>query len=374
MVYMCDYDLLHAGEVNHVHGAHKAASFAMAHALHDLGQPSPVPTPDGEVLQISDTSGMWWADRMRAEVIRVAGDGPPSREDLMQGRLPITRAIILEATRKHSVSLGVVRQTGAELPIDGVVMPSGTEVLILLEAIHTMPCFWMRAHEFRPERWIAKNILLTALQHEGCVVGADGLVEVDGRHVDIGGPIVGSALPALDAGSKDAAGTSVNAVAAEDDASSGTVGYGTHGKVARTSLIPRSRQEMENPISPPAFSFVPFLTGSRMCAGKVLAETEVLIILSAIVRVCRVRTHTTYVGHINQRPFCAGPAVAQSIRSTWPDGVVDSGGVITCASMDGDTSGEVRVHPNYDGPADILLKDSMYSSIDGLVPFSASPL
>ncbi len=174
-----------AREVNHIHGAHKAASFAITCALHSL------------------TRNSSWVDKMRAEWRAVLGGGSsdpakqraPCFEDCPQ--LPVTMSVIAECLRRHVVSLGVVRQTGKPLEVCGKVMPAGTEVVVLLHALHHHPDIWAEPMAFKPERFM-----------------------VDGK--------------------------------------------------CQTAQLERQHK------------YIPFLRGSRMCAGHKLAELEIMVVLHAI--------------------------------------------------------------------------------------------
>jgi len=174
-----------AREVNHIHGAHKAAAFAITCALHTL------------------TRNPKWIEKLRGEWRSVLGGGstdpakqrPPRQEDAP--KLPLTMCVIAECLRKHVVSLGVVRQTGKPLDVCGKVMPAGTEVVVLLHALHHHPGIWDEPQAFKPERFLTKGKCETA-------------------HLE--------------------------------------------------------RQH----------KYIPFLRGSRMCAGHKLAELEILVVLHAV--------------------------------------------------------------------------------------------
>ncbi|KAA0152774.1 hypothetical protein FNF29_03661 [Cafeteria roenbergensis] len=134
-----------AAEVNHVHGAHKAAGFSIACMLWRLAQPC----------------NAEWVGRLRAEWEAVLGKAPagskgftnaPSRSDVK--KLTLTGAVIKEVMRLHVVSLCTGRQTGLPITVDGVTLPPGTEIGIALQAMHTHPDHFSRPNEFCPERWL----------------------------------------------------------------------------------------------------------------------------------------------------------------------------------------------------------------------------
>ena len=121
---------------------------------------------------------------------------PPCRSDLEQGRLPVLSRIWRETLRRHVVSMGVLRRTakasgrdnegalssssasrqrkGSDADetsvgssgssraavdpaiVGGVPLPPGTDVMILLHALHHNPALWGDdASAWRPDRWIA---------------------------------------------------------------------------------------------------------------------------------------------------------------------------------------------------------------------------
>lgn len=128
-------------EVNQLHVAHKAIGFTIAVSVFRAAQ-NPA-----------------WVRRMRDEFAAVLGDRPhPERSDLP--RLPAAMAFFDEVLRCHVVSQGVARKTGsAPLEVaDGVTLPPGTEVLVLLHALHHDPRLWGDdAEKFDPSRFEHKD-------------------------------------------------------------------------------------------------------------------------------------------------------------------------------------------------------------------------
>jgi len=384
-----------AAEVNHVHGAHKAAAFSIAHTLHELCQlPLAGAVVDG-VLPISSASGTWWRQRVTREIRRVLGDsGVPSREDLAS-RLPLTNAILLEARRRHPVSLGVVRQTGAPVTIDGVTLPSGTEVVVLLQALQNLPCFWRDPHHFRPERWLTPTAIADALVAEGAtavsaaLVGKSATVALpavrmrDGTVVALGGDVIGSAVPVLDR-------TASAGKRSDDSQGSGSDVDGGDGSPASAFS---SKLELAQDTTPHAtpIAYIPFLTGSRMCAGKVLAEVEMVVVLAAILRCVEVDTRTEYLYHSNGVPVGAGVGTAALANARKALGLTaagygegdggrgDGGNLVVsvpeaadgAGGVGGVRSGDIVVHRGYVGPVTLLRAPNMYATVDGEVPFTA---
>jgi cytochrome P450 len=169
-----------AREINHLYGAFNAVDYVVTAALCELARDRRL------------------AESLRGELLSVLGDRePPARDDLP--RLPWTNAFMLEILRRYPVSMGIVRRTGEPIELGGERLPSGTQVLILLHALHHHPDFWDEPETLKPERWI------------------------------------GSPSPRV------------------------------------------------------AFSYVPFLDGSRKCIGRSMAEMHLLVVLSAIVRRVDVR-------------------------------------------------------------------------------------
>ena len=90
---------------------------------------------------------------IRAEIASVIGDREsPAREDLPQ--LLWTNAFMLEIFRRYPVTMAAVRMTGKPMVLGGETLASGTQVGILLHALHHHPDFWDSPNELKPGRWI----------------------------------------------------------------------------------------------------------------------------------------------------------------------------------------------------------------------------
>jgi enediyne biosynthesis protein E7 len=169
-----------ATEVNHLYGAFNAIDFIITAALYELARRKEVRTA------------------VRTELESVLGDRQAlARED--HQKLRWTYAFMLEILRRYPVTMGVVRITGAPMDLGGETLPKGTQVMILLYALHHHPDFWDDADQFKPERWF---------------------------------PSFAAKVP---------------------------------------------------------FSYVPFLDGSRKCIGRSMAEQQLLIVLTTLVRTVELR-------------------------------------------------------------------------------------
>lgn len=216
-----------SSEVNHLHDAHKALAVVLTFALYRLAQPR---------------AAVWVALMRRERAAAAAADTADTAADGGNATggldalklLPVTRAVFREVLRMHTISMGVVRTTGApvqatvgapsEAPRE-VTIPAGTDVLLLLHALHHLPELWERPTEFEPQRWLR-------LDRAACTA-AD----------------LSSALAESDA-----------APSAGDTLSSRIDVIGPHQK----------------------WTWFPFLDGRRQCAGRQLAEFEFTIILHEV--------------------------------------------------------------------------------------------
>jgi cytochrome P450 len=127
-----------ADEINHLYGAFNAIDFIITAALYEIGRAPKL------------------ALEIRRELESVLGAREiPGREDLPN--LPVTRGFMLEILRMYPVSVGIARQTGAPLKLAGEELPAGTEVMILLPALHRHPDHWDAPNRLMPGRWAASD-------------------------------------------------------------------------------------------------------------------------------------------------------------------------------------------------------------------------
>lgn len=339
-----------AAEVNHMHGAHKAATFVLTHIFHDLCQPGPK-TISSSSTGLCDVGGVWWRERLREEwLTNLPHNRAPCRSDLSRsGCLPLTSAILEECERLHPVSLGIVRQTGAPLQIDDILLPSYIENVVLLWGIHMHPAIWMHPYEFHPHRWLTRIQIRTILERaesmpsENRTLNSFGsnVHETTDRHTfTINGRIID-----MDQG-PDMIGTAIEASLN----SSNTLNKPPtvfERYPARLDMDEALKNPDKRRLVPP-FAHIPFVRGGRLCAGKELARLELAVLLHGVLSRIDVQTDVMYIGHIKGIPIGIGRGHKVS-RTDLPDDMV--------------------IEPNYIGPLNLLLADDMYSRIDGDIPF-----
>ncbi len=127
-----------ANQINHLYGAFNAIDFSITCAFYELSR-----HPN-------------WVTILRAEFKEVLGDRPyPTRSDFPL--LTHTLNFMQEVFRMYPVTMAVARRTGAEIEVDGEQIPKGTEVMILLYALHHHPDFWENPETFNPQRWATSS-------------------------------------------------------------------------------------------------------------------------------------------------------------------------------------------------------------------------
>jgi len=120
--------------VNHLYGAFNAVDFTITCALYELSQ-QPV-----------------WRERLRAELDAHLGERAfPTLDDL--AALPEMNNFRREVFRRYPVAMGVVRRTGAPIEMGTLNIPAGSEVMIILYALHHHPDYWDEPEVFNPDRW-----------------------------------------------------------------------------------------------------------------------------------------------------------------------------------------------------------------------------
>jgi hypothetical protein len=89
--------------------------------------------------------------RLLWELQEVLGDRAPTVEDLP--RLPYAEMVIKESMRLYPPAWGVSREAIEECEIGGYSVPAGTQVLIVLWAMHRDPRYFEDPETFEPARW-----------------------------------------------------------------------------------------------------------------------------------------------------------------------------------------------------------------------------
>jgi len=92
-----------------------------------------------------------WAERMRAEVDRVAGDSPIGPEHLED--LVVVEQVLNEALRLYPTAPIIVRDIIKDEVLGGVHVPAGTIGIIPIYAIHRHRGFWREPDLFDPSRF-----------------------------------------------------------------------------------------------------------------------------------------------------------------------------------------------------------------------------
>lgn len=365
--------------VNHVHGAHKAAGFVLLHALHELCQPSstvsPIPTEN-----LDTVGGTWWRDRLREEWQAFHKTcNTLSLADITEGRLPLTQAVLWEVQRLHPVSLGVVRRTGLHLKIGETVLPPGCEVVVVLQSLHTNPKFWSKPMEFRPERWLTPEVLTAVLERAS---GDAKGVQSSGNKIMYSirqqkfeyepSGFIGSALTSvLGADRNRMKGTwpvasapgcvrDIKIQSSCDSDCHPTLTFDLHPPENIASI------SSDGHILAPQFSFVPFLYGVRMCAGKTLAEMELVASLIGILERVDLKTEVEYFAHVHGVPICTGAGQAQRMRELQPS--------FSPIHMEKDSADPIVYKPGYNGRMLLRLEDDMYAGVAGTVPFTVTSI
>jgi cytochrome P450 len=163
-----------SNEVNHLHAAHKAIAIMITFAMYELARKKQ------------------WQDKAREEFLSVLGEGSdkyPSKDVLE--KLPICMSIWKETLRMHPISLGVLRETGADIETkrtdagESMLIPGGTPIEVLLQALHFHPDYWNSPEEFDPGRWKDNTSQRSTLSDRGVknafVPFLDGQRQCQGR-------------------------------------------------------------------------------------------------------------------------------------------------------------------------------------------------
>ena len=92
-----------------------------------------------------------WQQRIRSEVLAVAGEGPVRAEHL--DRLVVTRAVLEEAMRLYPPAPVMTRQSAGATRLDGIAIPEAAVIVIPIFAVHRHRRLWHDADRFDPDRF-----------------------------------------------------------------------------------------------------------------------------------------------------------------------------------------------------------------------------
>ena len=226
-----------ASELNHVHGAHKAAAFLATAAFVEICS-APRALRAKLVAELRSLGvGVPVGSSSEGDAAQAgAAVKIPTQADFDAGKLPAVLSVWRETLRRHVVSMGVMRRlsddgavaVGGE-GLEGVeagtpLLSANDDVLILLHALHHDEREWgPDAHNFEPERWDATSGYWARRR-------AWSAMQPVGTDVDV--PVMG--------------------------------GVGVWVPAAHAS------------------AFMPFLDGVRKCAGQHLALVEFAALISAL--------------------------------------------------------------------------------------------
>ncbi|ELS57323.1 cytochrome P450 [Streptomyces viridochromogenes] len=91
-------------------------------------------------------------ERVRTEIDTTVGDRAPEDADL--ARMPLLRAVFLEALRLYPPAWTIMRATGRPSVVGGVRVPAGAVLLASPYGVQRSERWFEGPDEFRPERWL----------------------------------------------------------------------------------------------------------------------------------------------------------------------------------------------------------------------------
>ncbi|KUM77154.1 cytochrome P450 [Streptomyces curacoi] len=91
-------------------------------------------------------------ERVRTEIDTAVGDRAPEDADL--ARMPLLRAVFLEALRLYPPAWTIMRATGRPSVVGGVRIPAGAVLLVSPYGVQRSERWFEGPDEFRPERWL----------------------------------------------------------------------------------------------------------------------------------------------------------------------------------------------------------------------------
>jgi cytochrome P450 len=92
-----------------------------------------------------------WMERVRGEVRRALGAGPPSPERVR--RMPALQQVLHESLRLYPPIHALSRTAAEDVVLAGFRIPAGTRLLVSVYLAHRHPAYWEDPSAFRPERW-----------------------------------------------------------------------------------------------------------------------------------------------------------------------------------------------------------------------------
>ncbi|KAJ8668225.1 hypothetical protein QAD02_009888, partial [Eretmocerus hayati] len=93
----------------------------------------------------------------RNEVVKVFGDSGGHLELSKLKELEYLERCIKETLRMFPAIPRIGRRLGEETKLSDYVLPAGSEVLILIDAVHRDPKFWPNPDEYDPDRFLPEN-------------------------------------------------------------------------------------------------------------------------------------------------------------------------------------------------------------------------
>jgi hypothetical protein len=138
--------------LNHLYGAYNTVDFMITAVLFELSR-----NPE-------------WRERVRSELRSVLGArAHPTMDDIP--RLPLFWGAIKETLRLYPVAMGIYRQIGKPLEVDGERIPTGTQVVVLPYALHRHPEYWNEPEAFQPDRWSSSERVHTPFAYIPFLIG-----------------------------------------------------------------------------------------------------------------------------------------------------------------------------------------------------------
>ena len=92
-----------------------------------------------------------WQERVREEVLGVAGDGGIGRDEI--AKLTLLDAVFQEAMRLYSPAPVLMRRTIAPVALDGIELDKGATIIIPIYVVHRHKLLWQDPLKFDPPRF-----------------------------------------------------------------------------------------------------------------------------------------------------------------------------------------------------------------------------